>query len=480
MKKRISLCMLLFCCFSGFAQTVFTLDSCRNMALENNKKLRMADENIRAAGYEKKSAFANFLPGIDASGSYLYNSKDLRLISDQQITNIGNSLQHIGGTLGEVLGPLLPLLPPGSQQAIGGLQSAVGELPAKIKDATTFDIQNMWIGTVSVKQPLFMGGKIIAYHQITKFAEELAISMKNTAVKDLILNVDQAYWQVVSLVYKKQMADSYLALLEKLTQDVDAMYEVGVATKSDQLTVAVKLNEAHIAVTKVNDGLVLSKMLLAQICGMPISADYALVDEMTPPSPVAVPTNVNMNEVYSHRYEIKSLELATKIYGKKEVIARSAMLPQLALMGNYMVTNPNLFNGFNKNFSGMFSVGVGLSVPLWNWGKDFYKVKAAKAETRSAILKLEDAKEMIDLQVNQAIFRVNESNKTLLMTISNMNKAEENLQNAQIGYQEGVLTTQNVLEAQTAWLKAQAEKIDAEIGVKLSEVYLSKAIGKNF
>ncbi|MEG1905512.1 MAG: TolC family protein, partial [Bacteroidales bacterium] len=74
-----------------------------------------------------------------------------------------------------------------------------------------------------------MGGKIIAYHQITKFAEELAISMKNTAVKDLILNVDQAYWQVVSLVYKKQMADSYLALLEKLTQDVDAMYEVGVA-----------------------------------------------------------------------------------------------------------------------------------------------------------------------------------------------------------------------------------------------------------
>ncbi|MEG1905511.1 MAG: TolC family protein [Bacteroidales bacterium] len=230
----------------------------------------------------------------------------------------------------------------------------------------------------------------------------------------------------------------------------------------------------------MNDGLVLSKMLLAQICGMPISADYALVDEMTPPSPVAVPTNVNMNEVYSHRYEIKSLELATKIYGKKEVIARSAMLPQLALMGNYMVTNPNLFNGFNKNFSGMFSVGVGLSVPLWNWGKDFYKVKAAKAETRSAILKLEDAKEMIDLQVNQAIFRVNESNKTLLMTISNMNKAEENLQNAQIGYQEGVLTTQNVLEAQTAWLKAQAEKIDAEIGVKLSEVYLSKAIGKNF
>lgn len=480
MKKQFGLCLLLFCCLGGYAQTLFTLDSCRNMALENNKKLKIADESIRAAGYEKKSAFANFLPGIDASGSYLYNSKDLRLISDKQIASIGNSLQGVGNTLGQILGPLLPSLPAGSEQAIAGLQGAVGALPEKIKDATTFDVQNMWIGTVSLKQPLFMGGKIIAYHQITGMAEQLAISMKNTAVKDLIIEVDQAYWQVVSLVYKKQMAESYLNLLEKLTRDVDAMYEVGVATKSDQLTVAVKLNEAQIAITKVNDGVVLSKMLLAQICGMPINADYALVDEKTAPTPVDVPMDVNMNDVYTHRYEIKSLELASRIYGKKEVIARSEMLPHVALMGNYMVTNPNLLNGFEKKFSGIFSVGVGVTVPLWNWGKDYYKVKAAKADTRSAVLKLNEAKEMIELQVNQAVFRVKEANKTLLMTITNMNKAEENLQNAQIGYQEGVLTTQNVLEAQTAWLQAQSEKIDAEIGVKLSEVYLSKAIGKNF
>ena len=477
MKKQIGLCMLLFCCISGFAQPVFTLDSCRNMALENNKNLKMADESIRAAGYEKKSAFANFLPGIDVSGSYLYNSKDLRLISDQQIANIGNSLQTVGGALGQIIGPILK---PEMLPLLEGLKGSIGELPSKIKDATTFDIENIWMGTVSVKQPLFMGGKIIAYHQITKFAEELAISMKNTAVKDLILQTDQAYWQVVSLVYKKKMAESYLALLEKLNRDVDDMYQVGVATKSDQLTVAVKLNEAQIAMTKVSDGLTLSKMLLAQICGLPVSANYTLADEALPPTPVMVPTDVNMNDVYAHRYEIKSLELATNIYQKKEVIARSAMMPQVALMGNYLVTNPNLYNGFDKKFSGMFSVGVGVSIPLWNWGKDYYKVKAAKAETRSAVLKLEDAKEMIELQVNQAVFRVNEANKTLLMTITNMNKAEENLANAQVGYQEGVLTTQNVLEAQTAWLKAQAEKIDAEIGVKLSEVYLSKAIGKNF
>ena len=474
MKIRIGLGMLLLCSLSGYAQSVYTLEDCRNMALSNNKELKVADEEIRAAEYEKKSAFANFLPGVSATGTYLYNSKDIRLVSDDQIAAIGQGLQSVGSTIGEVLGPLLPTASLGELQK---LQTALGSLPATIKDATTFDITNMWAGAVTVKQPLFMGGKIIAYHQITKLAEQLAQSKRNSAVKDLIIDVDQAYWQVVSLVYKKKMAESYEALLEKLTQDVNDMYAVGVATKSDQLTVAVKLNEAQIAVTKVDDGLTLSKMLLAQRCGLPIDANFTLADEQTPVRPVDVSTDVDMADVYAHRSELRSLELAKKIYQKKEAVARAEMMPQVALVGNYLISNPNVLNGFEKRFSGMFSVGVGVTIPIWNWGKDYYKVKAAKAQTRQLQYKLDDAKEMIELQVNQAVFRVREANKTLLMTITNLNKAEENLQNAQVGYAEGVLTTQNVIEAQTAWLKAESEKIDAEIGVKLSEVYLSKAVG---
>lgn len=472
MKKLISSCLLLICSFSSFAQSVYTLDSCRTMALQNNKELQIADEKIKAAGYEIKSSRAHFLPGIDASAAYIHNSKDLRLISDQQISSIGNTLNTIGGSLGQIIGKLDPSLLP----ALEGL----GALPDKIKDATTMDIHNMYVGTVSFTQPLYMGGKIVAYHELTKYAEDLAKSMKNTAVKDLVIKVDQTYWQVVSLVYKKEMAESYVALLEKLSKDVTDMYEVGVATKSDELTVAVKLNEAQIALTKVNDGLVLSKMLLAQLCGLPVSAQYSLVDEQLPPTVAPVPEDVDMRDVFHRRSEIRSLELVSDIYRKKEIITRSAMLPQVALMGNYLISNPNLLNGFEKKFNGMFSVGVGVSIPIWHWGQNYYKLKSSKAETRSAVLKLEDAREMIELQVNQALFQIKESNKTLLMTITNMNKAEENLQNAQVGYQEGMLTTQNVLEAQTAWLKAQSEKIDAEIGVRLSEIYLSKAIGKNF
>ena len=125
----------------------------------------------------------------------------------------------------------------------------------------------------------------------------------------------------------------------------------------------------------------------------------------------------------------------------------------------------------------MFSVGVVLKIPIFRWGKDYYKVKAAKTERNIAMLNLEDAKEKIELQVNQASFKVNEANKKLEMTRKNMEKAEENLRNAQYGFEEGVMTTDNVLEAQTAWLQAESEKIDAEIDVRLCNVYLSKALG---
>lgn len=119
-----------------------------------------------------------------------------------------------------------------------------------------------------------------------------------------------------------------------------------------------------------------------------------------------------------------------------------------------------------------------LNIPILHWGGNYNKIRAAKSEALIARLELEDAKEKIELQVNQASFKASESVKQYEMTCKNMEKAEENLRNAQIGFQEGVLTTNNVLEAQTAWLQANSEKIDAGIDVRLCEVYLAKALGR--
>ena len=153
------------------------------------------------------------------------------------------------------------------------------------------------------------------------------------------------------------------------------------------------------------------------------------------------------------------------------------MLPTIAAVGAYHVMNPNSYNGFENKFGFAFSVGAMVKIPLWHWGGLSSKVKAAECEARLKQVELDDAKEKIELQVQQATYRSQEAQKTLEMTRSNMKKAEENLRVAQLAYKEGMGTTDDVLTAQTAWVQANSERIDAEIDVQLCNVYLSKVLG---
>ena len=170
-------------------------------------------------------------------------------------------------------------------------------------------------------------------------------------------------------------------------------------------------------------------------------------------------------------------QIIIKIYDQKVNITRAGFLPTVALTANYMVTNPSLVNGFERKFRGMWAAGIVVKIPVFHWGEGIYKVKAAKAEANIARYKLEDIKEKVELQVTQNSYKVNESTKKLALAEKNMEKAEENLRYANLGFKEGVIPTSNVLEAQTAWFSAQAGKIDAQIDVKMSELYLNKSMG---
>ena len=153
------------------------------------------------------------------------------------------------------------------------------------------------------------------------------------------------------------------------------------------------------------------------------------------------------------------------------------MLPNVALVGSYSFSNPNMFDGFSRKFAGQFSVGAVIKIPLWHWGGNYNKYKAA--ETDETILKIrrEDARELVDLQITQASYRVQEAAKTYNATQSNLASADENLRVATLGFREGMVTSDDVMAAQTAWLKANSENIDAMIDMHMCDTYLSKVLG---
>ncbi len=484
MKKYICIFALFALPLALRAQATLSLDSCRALAIANNKQLLMSRENIEAAKYEQKAAFTNFLPNISAAGGYMRTSRELSLLSNAQKGALSGMGTALGTPLQQAAQILAQLHPELAGQLAGLGESLTGALDnagSALVDAFRTDTRNMYAGALTLTQPLYMGGKIRAYNKITRYAEELARQQHNSGMQEVILSTDQAYWQVVSLANKKKLAEGYLELLQRIENDMDKMIAEGVATKADGLSVKVKVNEAEMTLTKVDDGLTLARMLLCQLCGIDLSTPITLADEQKADLSDSMPMatrDIDMLSVYALRPEVRSLELATQMYRQKVNVVRADYLPSIALIGGYMATNPSVFNSFENKFKGMWNVGVTVSLPIWHWGEGFYKVKAAKSAARIAQYRLDDAKEKIELQVNQSAFQVNEAAKKLAMAEKNLEKANENLRYATLGFEEGVIPTSNVLEAHTAWLSAQSEKIDAQIDVKLTEIYLKKALGQ--
>jgi len=530
------------------AQQTLSLDSCRAMAIKNNKELQMSALKQEAAHWQRKSALTNYFPRINAVGTYQYSSKEISLLSDEQKdklnnlgTNLANTLKasladRVNGRLDnlqqrwnaftqtpqfaqlmqdpqvlamlaqnpqlaqllqspnmvqQIAGPYLQQAAMAFDGMLSGITSMLDGTGQSIVDAFHTDTRNMFGATVMLTQPLYMGGKIRAYDKITRLAEQAAGEQHTMEEQNLLVSVDEAYWRIVALQSKKQLAESFLCTVQKLDSDVEKIISEGLATKADGLSVKVKLNEAEVAVIQVDNGLALSRMALAQLCGLPLDSEFRLTDEPanaqatfeaadTPDMGELVSAADEVNAVETamqNRAELRALDIAAKVKDQQVKVALSEYMPNLALTAGYLLSNPNLYNGFQKKFGGMWTVGVVLKVPILTWGDRIYKVKQAKAEAAIAHVKAEEVREKITLQVNQNRQKLQEAQHRLATAKGSQDKADENLRMANLGMQEGVIPVSNVLQAQTAWLSAHSTLVDAQIDVRLADLYLQRAKG---
>ena len=474
------------------AQTTLTLQECRDKALENNRQSKMSREKLNAAEYEHKAARANYLPKISAMGAYLHNSENISLLND----NYTSTLNNLGTTTATSVGNYLHTLmqDPNFLQLMQSNQTLqymiqnltqtdiatpLNEIGSNLSKEFELDISNIYVGAITIEEPIYAGGKIRAYNKVTAYAQELAEAQLSGEDQKVMVCVDEAYWQIVSISNKLKLTKKYVELLQKLNTDVEKMRNGGMATQADQFAIKVKLNEGEMKLVKARNGLALSKMLLCQLCGLDLHSDITLADENSENLAVINDTVIyTEDDIDENRVELKSLRLANEMYNQKVAIVRADYLPSIALMGSYTLTNPSMQNGFQNKFGDMLSIGVVARIPIFHFGEGMNKINKAKAEARIAQYQLDDARNKITLQVTQYEQRITEADARLEMAAGNMANAEENLRMATLGFKEGYLASSNVLEAQTAWLQAHSEEIDAKIDKIMAIVYLRQATGQ--
>jgi len=429
------------------AQRVLTLDSCRSLAKEHSRTLQQKDEEIKAAHAKKQQVMTNFFPQVAARGVYLHMQKELHLID--------------------------------WDKPLGHLNFLI---PERLRHLGTVDLRNLWVGNVTAIQPLFLGGKIISGYKMASLAERLQGELRQTAETEVETKLDETYWQVISLRSKERLLDQLVRLLEQTVKDVDASIDAGVATKADGLSVRTKLSEAEVKRSQVVNGLELSRMLLADLCGLSEDEPFTLAEEghlqelllSTQTAPIA--RDEDTEAAIERRSEIRSLRLVDSIYSKRVNMESASLFPKLYGVASYSTTNPNSFQGQKKEFGGQYYLGLMLEVPISDLFSGTFKRRQAKAEHRVKQLELAEARSKINLQIKQALRTADDARRAYATALSAVKMAEENMRYAKAGYDEGVIPLLNYTMAQTAWMSAQDSLIDAQIRVLLTESKLKKIL----
>ena len=497
--KLFTIAVLLGSSLCVQAQEVYSLQKCRELALQNNRQLKISNMTVDVAVNTRKAAKTKYLPRVDALAGYQHFSREISLLSDDQkntLSNLGtNTFGQLGGQIGQNLSSLAQqgVLSPQVAQQLGQLLSNVStpltqagnNIGQSINDAFRSNTKNVYAGGIVVNQPIYMGGAIKAANDMAAIGEQVAqnnISLKRQLV---LYGVDNAYWLAISLKKKEALAIRYRDLAQKLNEDVKKMIREGVATRADGLKVEVAVNTADMQIARIQSGVSLAKMALCELCGLDLNGDIQLSDEREadlPPTPstqfdnyiIPASDSTRLNET---RPELRLLQNAVDMSKQNTKLLRSLYLPHILLTAGYSVSNPNLFNGFQKRFTDLWNIGVTVQVPVWTWGENKYKIRASRTATSIAQLEMDDVRKKIDLEIEQNRLRLKDANKQLATSHKNMAAAEENLRCANVGFKEGVMTVTEVMAAQTAWQTSRMAIIDAEISVKLAQAGLQKALG---
>lgn len=463
--------LILLCLASGYtarAQVKLDLNQCREMALERSEQLAIAMKQREQAGWTSKEYRANYFPKLSASGMYLYHRKR------QEYQLDGGYLPTYVPSADGALQPNVVIGPEG-KPVTGPDGSPVFHEYAFLPDIPiTLSLRGVYLASVQLQQPLFMGGKIRAAHHAAKFGEQLAEENVRRNRSEVLLEVEQAYWQYVRVQELVLVADKYKEVTNDLVANLQDARDAGMAPLNDVLKARVKYNEALLQLQQARHGQVLAGMNLCRLVGLELTTALQLTDTLTG---TVKPGILSEPEDLQQRPDYNMLEKQIEIRRREVDVARADFLPQVGVTAGYGYGGGLKLNGDDSR-SASFSAMASVEIPIFHWGEGRNKVRVAKAEEEISRMSKQKMSEMMLLEITGNRFKVTDAQTRVSLSRSALKQADENLKVTRDQYDVGMESLTHLLEAQAQWQQAWSEWVDAKADLKLSEARYLKSIGK--
>lgn len=431
---------------AALAQQALTIDQCREMALQNNKDKQAAALNTQAALYTQRSVHALFFPKLSLQAVGLYDT--------------GRGTQSLD--FSSVMAPLGGLL--------AGMGMPVPQLP------TSYDIDYKigfaFSGGITLTQPLYMGGGLRTANSLSNTAVSLAREKERLTDAEVIERTDQAYANVVKATELLVVAKRRQQVLQELDANVSSAVKHGLRTENDRLKVQVKLSEVDLQIHRAENAIRLASMNLCHVTGQPLGQGVAV----SPEYPKVEDAMALQTTDITARPEYAMLQYQSQMAEDVVRVAKSEMLPQLALLAKYgytrglEVNDRMLLDGWN------FAAGVTLRVPLYHFGEYTNRVKAAQAKQQQAELELQSKAELMQLELTRAANNLEEARLECTLTDRSLEQAEANMRMSGKQFDNGLEPLSDYLEAQALWQKAYQQQVEARFQLFLaSDAYLKAA-----
>ena len=428
MKKSIIVIVCFVCCNMVAAQT-YTLEQLKDSARHNNITLRNAQRSVASAAQQRKEAFTKYFPNISGTGFWFNANKGTARMDV-------NPSQMIPAEIGAAMAQQFPA------EALAALQSPISM--SMLKNGT--------VAGVNAIQPVFAGGQIVNSNKLARVGEEAARLQLELSDNEVERQTEQYYWQLVSLQEKMKTIAAVDTLLGDIYKDVDVAVRAGLVMRNDLLQVQLRRNDIESQRVKLQNGISIVRLLLAQYCGLD-NTDFTLMVNTEAVPPMIQQQDYSQTLLSTPEYQLLGKQIeAAKL---QKSLAVGQQLPTVAVGAGY--NYHNLLDN-NRTFGMIFAT---VSVPISDWWGGSHAIKRKNIEYQKAIDEQRDKAQLLQIRMQNAYNNVVEARQQLDIAQRSIEQSEENLRLHRNFYKAGTTKMSDLLEAQLLYQQSLDRRTDA-------------------
>lgn len=443
---------------SANAQTPkYSLQQCMDYALANQPTLAKAKLDKEIQFEVNKEVVAIARPQVSATGSMQYMFIIPKQRSDANAFNFGDAFSFF--------------------QIDTPAYIAYQQKPKQEYSEIQFGLPLSLSANLQVSQILFDPQVFVALKARESLNELAELNIKRTE-EEIRVNVSKAYYNCIIAEKRKGLLDENIALVTKIENTTQKLFEAGFAEKIDVLRLTVQRNNLMTEKTKVDNLIRISYYLLKFQMGMPLDNAIALNDDLDAES-LKKDLMLESDVAYDKRTEMQLLQMAKKLNGIDYERYQKSYLPTLAAIGQfgYATQTKRIKEFATLPYFPSGVLGLSLNVPLYGGGARNAKMAQVQLNIQKNEEDIRSFQMAVDLEVSNARVSLRNNLLTLANQEENIKLAEKVYDISQKKYKEGLGTNIEIIQAQTALKEAQTNYISTLFETMISKIDLQKALG---